>query len=87
MKTRQTVSSSTPLRESIPPVAHAKALSSVPSSAPKYRQIYEDLLAAISSGTFQPGERLPSEAELGNHYSTSRITVAKALNDFSKKGW
>jgi GntR family transcriptional regulator, arabinose operon transcriptional repressor len=86
MKTRQTVSSSTPLRESIPPVAHAKALSSVPSNAPKYRQIYEDLLAAISSGTFQPGERLPSEAELGNHYSTSRITVAKALNELQQKG-
>ena len=63
-----------------------KAPVSNPSNAPKYRKVYEDLLSAISTGAFQPGDRLPSEAELGKHYSTSRITVAKAVNELQQKG-
>jgi GntR family transcriptional regulator, arabinose operon transcriptional repressor len=58
-----------------------------PSNAPKYRKVYEDLLSAIRTGAFQPGDRLPSEAELGKHYNTSRITVAKAVNELQQKGW
>ncbi|HEY0796903.1 MAG TPA: GntR family transcriptional regulator [Acidisarcina sp.] len=57
-----------------------------PVSVPKYKQVYEDLLAAINTGIYQPGERLPSEAELRQRYSTSRITVAKALNDLQAQG-
>lgn len=61
-------------------------LTSVPSTVPKYRQVYEDILSAIKTGTYQPGDRLPSEAELGKRYSTSRITVAKAVNDLQLQG-
>jgi GntR family transcriptional regulator, arabinose operon transcriptional repressor len=83
MKTGRTRRSPSSLQESIPAVElPAKAL----SSAPKYRKICEDLLSAIRSGAFQPGERLPSEAELGKQYSTSRITVAKAVNELQQKG-
>jgi GntR family transcriptional regulator, arabinose operon transcriptional repressor len=57
-----------------------------PSEIPKYRQIYDDLHAAINSGSFQPGDRLPSEAELGKRYGTSRITVAKAVNELQAQG-
>jgi GntR family transcriptional regulator of arabinose operon len=57
-----------------------------PSGIPKYRQIYEDLHSAIGTGSFQPGERLPSEAELGERYNTSRITVAKALKELQLQG-
>ena len=53
---------------------------------PRYRQIYDDLLAAIQNGSFRPGERLPSEAELGKQYGTSRITVAKAVNELQLRG-
>ena len=53
---------------------------------PKYRQVYEDLLASIQAGTFLPGDRLPSEAELGKRYETSRITVAKAVNELQLRG-
>ena len=53
---------------------------------PKYRQVYEDLHAAIRTGSFQPGERLPSETELGERYNTSRITVAKALKELQLQG-
>jgi DNA-binding LacI/PurR family transcriptional regulator len=57
-----------------------------PSRIPKYRQVYEDLHSAIRTGSFQPGERLPSEAELGERYNTSRITVAKALKELQLQG-
>ncbi len=87
MKTGQTAHATAPLRESTPPEhPHATPHVSNPSNAPKYRKVYEDLLSAIRTGTFQPGDRLPSEAELGKHYSTSRITVAKAVNELQQKG-
>lgn len=53
---------------------------------PRYRQVYEDLFSAIKSGRFKAGDRLPSEAELGKHYQTSRITVAKAVNELQLHG-
>jgi len=59
---------------------------SAPAGVPKYRQVYEDLYSAIKSGVFQPGDRLPSEAELGQRYGTSRITVAKAVNELHLQG-
>lgn len=62
------------------------AADSGPAGSPKYRVIYEDLIAAIKSGTFRPGDRLPSEAELCTRYQTSRITVAKAVNELQAKG-
>lgn len=60
---------------------------SIPSaSTPRYRQIYDALHEAIQSGQLQPGDRLPSEAELGKQYKTSRITVAKAVNELYAQG-
>ncbi|HEU5406181.1 MAG TPA: GntR family transcriptional regulator, partial [Nitrospira sp.] len=53
---------------------------------PRYRQIYEELYDAILKGTFRPGDRLPSEAELGKRYDASRITVAKAVNELQLQG-
>jgi len=61
-------------------------IAAAPSAIPKYRQVYEDLHSAIRTGSFQPGERLPSEAELGERYNTSRITVAKALKELQLQG-
>jgi GntR family transcriptional regulator of arabinose operon len=60
--------------------------SSTLSGIPKYRQIYEDLHSAITAGSLRPGDRIPSEAALGKHYSTSRITVAKAVNELQLQG-
>ncbi|WP_263382551.1 GntR family transcriptional regulator [Granulicella arctica] len=57
-----------------------------PLEIPKYRQVYDDLLSSIKAGTFRPGDRLPSEAELGKRYETSRITVAKAVNELQLRG-
>jgi len=58
----------------------------VTSGGPRYRQIYEELHAAIQDGSLRPGDRLPSEAELGKRYGVSRITVAKAVNDLQLQG-
>jgi GntR family transcriptional regulator of arabinose operon len=61
-------------------------LVSIPSTIPKYRQVYEDLHSAIKTGSLHRGDRLPSETELGKRYQTSRITVAKALNELQLQG-
>jgi len=53
----------------------------------KHRRIYDHLLAAIQSGQLKPGDRLPSEAELGELFSASRITVAKAVLDLQRLGY
>jgi GntR family transcriptional regulator, arabinose operon transcriptional repressor len=56
------------------------------SVTPKYRQVFEDLHSAIQAGTLRRGDRLPSEAELGKRYNTSRITVAKAIHELQLQG-
>jgi GntR family transcriptional regulator of arabinose operon len=65
---------------------YEKVAAATLSSIPKYRQVYEDLHSAIRTGSFQPGDRLPSETELGERYNSSRITVAKALNELHLQG-
>jgi GntR family transcriptional regulator, arabinose operon transcriptional repressor len=52
----------------------------------KYRRVYEHLLSSIQSGQLKPGDRLPSEAELGKLFDASRITVAKAVLDLQRMG-
>jgi GntR family transcriptional regulator, arabinose operon transcriptional repressor len=52
----------------------------------KHRRVCEHLLASIESGALKPGDRLPSEAELGKMFEASRITVAKAVHDLQRRG-
>jgi DNA-binding LacI/PurR family transcriptional regulator len=52
----------------------------------KHRRLFEHLLASIQSGDLKPGDRLPSEAELGKLFDASRITVAKAVHDLQRMG-
>lgn len=52
----------------------------------KHRRIFEHLLASIQTGQLKPGDRLPSEAELGRLFEASRITVAKAVLDLQRMG-
>jgi GntR family transcriptional regulator, arabinose operon transcriptional repressor len=87
MKTEQAGQGTASLRESLTREDRQSKTQGMDSSKPpKYRKVYEDLLSAIRIGTFQPGDRLPSEAELGKQYNTSRITVAKAVNELRQKG-
>lgn len=53
---------------------------------PRHRQVFETLLGDIASGRFQPGDRLPTEAELAKTFSASRSTVARAMRDLKSRG-
>ena len=53
---------------------------------PRYIQIKEYLLEEINSGRIGINERLPSEKELCETFSVSRITVRKALEGLEESG-
>ncbi|MGB5445296.1 MAG: GntR family transcriptional regulator [Psychromonas sp.] len=46
---------------------------------PLYRQIADTIREKIRNGEFKVGEALPTEAELRNDFSVSRVTVRQAL--------
>ncbi|MDR0486782.1 MAG: GntR family transcriptional regulator [Treponema sp.] len=48
-------------------------------TSPKYRKIYDYILAEISSGKLKPGDLIPTEKELSSVFGVSRITSKKAL--------
>lgn len=52
---------------------------------PMHRRIYKELLREIENGTYRPGDRLPSEAVLGERFQASRITVAKAIQQLKNE--
>ena len=56
------------------------------SSVPLYIQLKELLQAAIQDGTFAPGSRLPSERELAQRYTVSRMTARQALQLLAQEG-
>ncbi|MET7539550.1 GntR family transcriptional regulator [Streptomyces sp. NPDC005507] len=56
------------------------------SKQPKYRQVADALRREIDSGTYGPGARLPSEAELSTRFDASRNTVRSGLNLLVSEG-
>src|SRR5258707_10108219 len=56
------------------------------SRKPRHREVFETLLGEIASGRFQPGDRLPPEAELAKTFSASRTTIARAMRDLKGRG-
>ena len=57
------------------------------SNEPMYQKIYEDLYNDILNGKYGIGDRLPSEKELSENYSVSRITSKKALEIMADRGY
>lgn len=53
---------------------------------PKYQQIVLHLRKAITLGDYQQGQKLPSEADLVQRFSTSRLTVQRALKELQHQG-
>jgi GntR family transcriptional regulator, arabinose operon transcriptional repressor len=53
---------------------------------PRHRQVFETILGEIAAGLFQPGDRLPTEAELAKTFSASRTTIARAMRELKSKG-
>ncbi|WP_320930340.1 GntR family transcriptional regulator [Hungatella sp.] len=51
--------------------------------SPLYAQIHNQLKEQILSGKLRPGDRLPSENELAEHFGVSIITSKRALNELA----
>jgi GntR family transcriptional regulator len=53
---------------------------------PKYRQIANELRAAIRAGAYAPGDRLPGENDLMARYGIARMTARQALGVLITEG-
>ncbi|MEU5522926.1 GntR family transcriptional regulator [Streptomyces sp. NPDC047860] len=53
---------------------------------PLYRRIATQLLGELHDGTIPPGERLPGERQLAEHFGVSRETVRQALQLLRRDG-
>lgn len=56
------------------------------SKQPKYQQVADALRREIDNGTYGPGSRLPSEAELATRFDASRNTVRSGLGVLVSQG-
>lgn len=54
---------------------------------PLYRRIEKDLLTQIVEGRLEPGQMVPPERELCDHYGVSRITVRRAIRELETTGY
>lgn len=48
-------------------------------------QLYQELASQMKNGTYQPGERIPSEPQLSEMYHVSRVTVRNAIAQLVKE--
>lgn len=53
---------------------------------PPYQQVANALRAAILTRKFQPGDRLPSQAELATRYGVARMTIQQSLRILRDEG-
>ncbi|MEL7315904.1 MAG: GntR family transcriptional regulator, partial [Cyanobacteria bacterium J06559_3] len=53
---------------------------------PLHIVISEQLKAQIESGEYEPGERLPSEFDLGKRFGVSRTTIRRAIANLIQQG-
>ena len=53
---------------------------------PKHERVRQTLADAIASGSYEPGQRLPSESELVKSFGASRPTVNRALRELQLAG-
>ena len=52
---------------------------------PLHHQVYLDLVSALETGEWKPGDRLPPERELAKRYGCSLITVRRALTELARE--
>lgn len=53
---------------------------------PLYQKIYNSIIEGMNNGTYGAGDRIPSEKELAQQFSVSRITSKKALEMLAENG-
>lgn len=51
-----------------------------------WREVYERLTREIRGGSFEPGQRLPSDVELAKDYGVARQTMRRALSALRDQG-
>jgi GntR family transcriptional regulator len=56
-----------------------------PGPVPLHHQVYLDLKAALDSGEYRAGDRLPPERDLAQRYGCSLITVRRALSELARE--
>jgi len=56
------------------------------SGVPFYRQIQDQILAAVATGSLQPGDRLPTVRSLAVDLSINPNTVARAYKELEIRG-
>lgn len=56
------------------------------SSTSRANQVREQIRAAVESGEYAPGERLPSERELVDLFGVSRVSVREAIRSLEAVG-
>ena len=54
---------------------------------PLYKVIYDDIKRGIESGEFNPGDKIPTELEIAEKYSVSRITATRAVRELEQSGF
>ncbi|HUZ18459.1 MAG TPA: winged helix-turn-helix domain-containing protein, partial [Spirochaetia bacterium] len=52
----------------------------------KYEEIYVELQKQFAQGKWKPGQRLPTERELSQHYGVSRPTISRVLSRLRDAG-
>lgn len=56
------------------------------SDTPAFKQIAARLREAIAAGRVAPGEKVPSESQLREHFGVARMTVRQALAELRSEG-
>lgn len=56
------------------------------SRLPLYHQVELDMRRRVEDGHWRAGDRIPSEAELCDHYGASRITIRRAISELAADG-
>lgn len=58
-----------------------------PQEKPRYQQLKDMIIGRIMSGELQPSDRVPSEHELVDSMSVSRMTANRALRELTDEGY
>lgn len=53
---------------------------------PAYQRVADDLRKAISAGTYQPGDQLPTLAEITSRYGIAVMTARDAIRQLANDG-
>jgi GntR family transcriptional regulator len=56
------------------------------ADTPAFKQIAQGIREAVSSGRLNPGDKVPSESQLMEHFAVARMTVRQALSDLRAEG-